>query len=163
MELKTRRLKVVLQTPEEVERMIREMPADQQAQVSADWLARMRASKVADPWTHAFRVVQRDTDSIVGTCSFKGPPTDGVVEIAYGIEPGHEGKGYATEAAQALVGFAFSRGGVCLIRAHTLPDGASSKRVLVKCGFRYVGEIVDAEDGVVSRFERALGDPESTG
>jgi len=142
--------------------MIAQMPADQQSQISADWLARMRASKVADPWTHAFRVMQRDTDSIVGTCGFKGPPTDGVVEIAYAIEPEHEGNGYATEAAQALVGFAFSRGEVCLIRAHTLPEGASSKRVLVKCGFRYVGEIVDVEDGVVSRFERTLGNSEST-
>lgn len=118
---------------------------------------------VADPWTHACRVMRRDTDFIVGTCSFKGPPADGVVEIAYAIEPEHEGRGYATEAAQALVDFAFSRGGVCLIRAHTLPEGASSKRVLAKSGFRYVGEIVDAEDGVVSRFERALGEPESTG
>ena len=161
MELQTQRLRIVLQTPEEVEKTIEAMSEYEKSQISPDWLARMRAAKVASPWTHAFKVVQRDTDSIVGTCAFKGPPLDGIVEIAYAINPGHEGKGYATEAAQALTDFASSREEVCLVRAHTLPGGAASKRVLVKCGFRYVGETVDPEDGLVSRFERVAGGPES--
>jgi len=163
MELQTRHLNVVLQTPEDVERMIGAMSDYEKSQISPDWLARMRASKVADPWTHSFRVMLRDTDSSAGTCGFKGPPTDGVVEIAYAIDPEHQGKGYATEAAQALVDFAALCEGVRFVRAHTLPHGAASKRVLAKCGFRYVGEIVDPEDGTVSRFERAVGDPGRAG
>jgi RimJ/RimL family protein N-acetyltransferase len=155
MELQTDRLKVVLQTRQEVERMIEAMSEYERAQVSADWLARMRATKAADPWVHAFRVVHRDTGSVVGSCSFKGPPVDGVVEIAYGIHPDHERKGYASEVAQALVDYAFRREEVRLVRAHTLPDAVGSKRVLMKCGFRYVGEAVDPEDGTVCRFERA--------
>lgn len=161
MEIETQRLKLVLQTPEEVERMIAALPEDQRSQVSPDWLARMRALKHPDPWVHAFRVMQLDTQSIVGTCSFKGPPRDGVVEVAYAIEPEHEGRGYATEAAQALVSFASASHEVCVIRAHTLPDGAASKRVLIKCGFRYVGDIVDPEDGIVSRFELTASGPQS--
>jgi RimJ/RimL family protein N-acetyltransferase len=98
MELLTQRLKVVLQTREEVEQMIAAMPDDQCAQISPEWLAHMRASPAGDPWVYAFRMVERDTESTVGTCSFKGPPVDGVVEIAYGIKPGHEGRGYATDA-----------------------------------------------------------------
>ena len=158
MELPTHRLKVVLQTRHEVERMIEAMSEHEKAQVSADWLARMRASKTADPWLHTFRVVRRDTGSVVGSCGFKGPPVDGVVEIAYGIHSEHEGKGYATEVAQALVDYAFSCEEVRVVRAHTLPSGAASKRVLRKCGFRYVGETVDPEDGTVCRFERCVGD-----
>jgi RimJ/RimL family protein N-acetyltransferase len=161
MELNTQRLNLILQTPEEVEKMIAELPDDQRSQISPDWLARMRAAKVADPWLHAFRVVLRQTDAVVGTCSFKGPPTDGVVEIAYAIKPEHEGKGYATEAAQALVDFASSRSEICVVRAHTLPEGLASKRVLEKCRFRYVGEIVDPEDGMVSRFESPLNETPS--
>jgi ribosomal-protein-alanine N-acetyltransferase len=158
MELQTHRLRIILQTRAEVERMIEAMSEYERAQISAGWLARLRASEAADPWAHAFRVVSGDTGSAVGSCSFKGPPVGGVVEIAYGIHPDHEGKGYATEAVQALVDFAFSFETIRLVRAHTLPDAAASKRVLNKCGFRYVGETVDPEDGAVCRFERSVSD-----
>jgi RimJ/RimL family protein N-acetyltransferase len=116
----------------------------------------MRAANAADPWLHGFRVVRRDTGSAVGSCSFKGPPVYGVVEIAYGIRPDEQGKGYATEVAQALFDYASSREEVRLVRAHTLPDAPASKRVLEKCAFRYVGETVDPEDGAVCRFERSV-------
>jgi ribosomal-protein-alanine N-acetyltransferase len=157
MELQTHRLRVVLQTREEVERMIEAMSDYDRAQVSAGWRALLRASKATDPWVHAFRVVHRDTGSAVGSCGFKGPPVEGVVEIAYGIHPDHERNGYATEAAMALVEYAFGCGEVRLVRAHTLPGAVASQRVLTKCGFRYVGETVDPEDGTVCRFERAPG------
>jgi ribosomal-protein-alanine N-acetyltransferase len=156
MEILTARLKVILQTPEEVEQMIAAMPEQDRSQISPVWLARMRSTKVADPFVHAFRLVERNTGAIVGSCSFKGPPVDSIVEIAYSIEPEYQGKGYATEAARALAEIAATREDVRLVRAHTLPDGAASKRVLAKCGFDYVGETVDPEDGTVSRFELAV-------
>ena len=154
MELHTRRLTIKLQTREEVEAMIAALPEQDRAQVSPQWLAQMRAATPGDPFAFAFQLVQRETQEIVGTCAFKGPPVDGVVEIAYGIQPEHEGRGYATEAAQALVEYAAKLKHVTLVRAHTLPVGLASKRVLEKCGFRYVGETLDPEDGTVSRFER---------
>jgi len=43
---------------------------------------------------------------------------------------------------------------VRLIRAHTLPEPNASTRVLQKCGFEQVGEVTDAEDGLVWRWER---------
>jgi ribosomal-protein-alanine N-acetyltransferase len=157
MQLQTQRLNVVLQTREDLERMIKAMPDDQRAQLSEDWLARMRAAQEPDPWIYAFRVVHRETGNVVGTCSFKGPPVDGIVEIAYGTDADHEGNGYATEAARALVDFASSCEAVCLVRAHTLPDAPASKRVLRKCGFEYVGETIDPDDGLVARFQRPVG------
>jgi ribosomal-protein-alanine N-acetyltransferase len=153
MELRTQRLTLVLQTREELERILDAMSEYDLAQVSAEWLARMRASKAPDPWSFGFRILDSATGTAVGMCSFKGPPADGTVEIAYGIDPEHEGNGYATEAATALLELAASRDDVRLVIAHTLPDAAASKRVLAKCGFQYVGETVDPEDGLVSRFE----------
>jgi len=135
--------------------MIEAMTTAEQAQLSADWLALHSASTMADPWVHGFRVVHRDSGMAVGTCSFKGPPVNGIVEIAYGVAPDQEGKGYATEAAQALTAYAFTCGGVCVVRAHTLPGASASKRVLAKCGFRHVGETIDPDDGLVWRFEKA--------
>lgn len=138
--------------------MIELMSPSERAQLSADWLARFHASTAADPWVHGFRLVHRDSGAVVGPCSFKGPPAAGVVEIAYGVSPDQQGKGYATEAAQALVAYAFSFGEVRVLRAHTLPDATASTRVLAKCGFRHVGDVIDPEDGLVCRFERALDD-----
>ena len=109
--LQTPRLKLVLKTPEEVRATIETMDASEKAQLSADWLARLHASTAPDPWVHGFSMLQIDTDITVGQCGFKGPPdTDGVVEIAYGVASDQEGKGYATEAARALVAFAFGIG-----------------------------------------------------
>lgn len=138
--------------------MIDAMSPTERAELSADWLARFLASSVMDPWTHGFRLVHRESGNVVGACMFKGPPVNGVVEIAYGISPDQQGKGYATEAAQALVSYALTSGAVRLIRAHTLPDSAASKRVLTKCGFQYVGEVIDPDDGLVWRFEKVIGD-----
>ncbi len=109
-----------------------------------------------DPWIHGFKLVHRDSGSVVGRCGFKGPPdADGVVEIAYGVTPEHEGKGFATEAAGALVSYAFSHGQVHVVRAHTRPHASGSMRVLTKCGFRRIGEVVDPEDGLVWRWEKS--------
>lgn len=134
--------------------MIEGMTTDVKAQVSADWLARFHASTTTDPFVHGFRMVHRDSGFVVGTCSFKGPPAEGIVEIAYGVAPEEQGKGYATEAARALVAYAFTFREVRVVRAHTLPESNASTRVLAKCGFRQTGEVVDPEDGLVWRFEK---------
>lgn len=123
--------------------------------VSPDWLAQLESSTVADPWTHGFGLLHAASGTVIGMGSFKGPPgADGVVEIAYGVVPAYRGKGYATEAAQALVAYAFASGRVRTIRAHTLPETNVLTRVLAKCGFRRVGEVIDPEDGLVWRWEK---------
>ena len=153
--LQTRNLKLVPQTLEEVRAMVEAMTPSEKAELSANWLAQLRDSTSADPWTFGFSMVHLDSDVVVGKCGFKGPPAaDGVVEIAYGVSPDHQGKGYATEAAQSLTEYAFSSGQVRVIRAHTLPEPNASTQVLTKCGFRRIGEVIDPEDGLVWRWER---------
>ena len=76
------------------------------------------------------------------------------MEVAYGTNPAYRGRGYATEVAGALTAFAFASGRVRLVRGHTRPDNKASARVLEKCGFRWVGEVTDPEDGLVCRWER---------
>jgi len=65
----------------------------------------------------------------------------------------HQGQGYATEAAEALVRYAIDSGQVGTVCAHTLPEANASTRVLTKCGLECVGEVVDPEDGLVWRWE----------
>jgi [ribosomal protein S5]-alanine N-acetyltransferase len=154
--LQTNNLTLVLQTRDDVRSQIEQMEPAQKAQLSAAWLALLDGSTSADPWIHGFRLVHRTSGGVIGTCGFKGPPgADGMVEIAYGIAPEHQGKGYATEAAAALVSYAFSNAQVCLVRAHTLPEPNASTRVLTKCGFQHVGEVIDPEDGLVWRWDKS--------
>ena len=149
-----RSVELVPRTSDEVRAMIGAMAPDARAQLSAEWLALFKTSAATDPWVHGFVARERATGTVVGQGGFKGPPRGGVVEIAYGTKAEHRGKGYATETAQALVDYAFGSPQVVLVIAHTLPDSIASQRVLAKCGFQHVGEVIDPEDGLVWRFEK---------
>jgi len=123
-------------------------------EVSPAWLSALRKSSDPDPWRHGFFIVHREENSVIGTAGFKGrADDDGMVEIAYGVAPGFQGQGYATEAAAALVDYAFGTPGVQLVRAHTRPEPNASTRVLLKNGFRHCGMVIDPEDGPVWRWE----------
>jgi [ribosomal protein S5]-alanine N-acetyltransferase len=152
--LHTAHLELVPRTRDEVLAHIAGMNANEKQQLSAEWLARLAASAAVDPWVHGYSLVQRGSAVVVGTCGFKGAPADGVVEIAYGVSAEKRNRGYATEAAAALVAYAFECAEVSVVRAHTLPNSAASQRVLDKCGFERVGEFVDPDDGLVWRYER---------
>jgi RimJ/RimL family protein N-acetyltransferase len=131
--------------------------------ISPQWIAALRDASGADPWRHGFWVIERGGREVVGSAGFKGPPDDaGVVEIAYGIAPSREGRGFATEAAGALLRYAAGDPRVRVVRAHTLPTPNASTRVLTKCGFLHVADVVDPEDGPVWRWERSaphIGSP----
>lgn len=154
MQLQTKNLILVLRSPDEVLAWIDSLDASTRAEISPDWLARVKASTSPDPWAHGFVMMHRDHGGTVGSCFYKGSPDpEGVVEIAYGVDPEHQGKGYATEAAQALVDHAFGSGQVRIVRAHTRLDGEASMKVLTRCGFERTGQVIDPEDGVVWRWE----------
>ena len=128
---------------------------DQLLSGSPDFLTKLQTAKQADPWQFGFAIIHRIDNVLMGMCGFPGPPNDqGVAEIAYGIAPEYRARGYASEAAQALIAYAVASGQVRTIRAHTLPQHNASTRVLLKCGFTLLGEVVHAEDGIVWRWER---------
>ena len=122
--------------------------------VSAEFLARLNSAAEPDPWRDGFGVLNLADNILIGFCSFTGPPTaEGMVEIAYGIAHGYQGRGHATEAARAIVDYAFASERVSTIQAHTLPQQNASTRVLLKCGFTLSGEIIHPTDGPVWRWE----------
>ena len=155
LNLGTKRLRLVAQTRESARAQLEKISPTERAEVSSAWLALLENSSAIDPWIHGFILRQREGDIFVGQCGFKKPPTpEGSVEIAYGIAAEYQGKGYATEAAEALVIFAFADPNVRVVLAHTLPEANASTRVLTKCGFQFTGEVIDPEDGRVWRWER---------
>ncbi len=159
----TANLDLVLQTPDEVLTWIDSLPPEIRAEVSADWIARVRSTAAGDPWSLTFNTVERSSGSVVGNCAFKGPPdAEGIVELSYYTDPNYCGRGFATEAAGGLTEFAFASGQVRLVRAHTKSDNNASARVLTKCGFRLIGEVMDPEDGLVWRWERNVAETDTT-
>jgi len=125
-------------------------------EVSPRWIETLRLARGPDPWVLGFRVVDTASQATVGSAAFKGEPDSaGIVEIAYGTDESFRGRGYATAAARALVAFAFADPRVRLICAHTMPSANASMRVLEKCGFARVPDVIDPEDGLVWRFERS--------
>ena len=123
-----------------------------------EYIAEIQNATAADPWRLGFAIVLEETTLVVGMCGFKGPPdSDGMAEIAYGIAPAWQGKGFATRAAKELIEFARRSGLVATLRAHTLPEPNASTRVLEKCAFQHTGEVTDPADGLVWRWERKLG------
>ena len=95
-------------------------------------------------------VIDADTREVVGSCAFKGAPTeDGTVEIGYFSYPGFEGKGYATSMVGKLIELASGCTAIKRVIAHTLPEKNASTRVLEKAKMGFVGEVIDPDDGRV--------------
>jgi [ribosomal protein S5]-alanine N-acetyltransferase len=70
-------------------------------------------------------------------------------ELGYWLGEPYWGKGYATEAAAALIAYAFTEGGLSALSAGHYWDNHASGRVLTKLGFRYTVE--------TNRFCKARG------
>lgn len=100
-------------------------------------------------------IIDADTNTLVGFGGYKGPPTDGEVEIGYSVAPGHRRRGHATAAAQLLIEQARAAG-VTRVCAYTLPEPNASTRVLTRCGLTMTEVVEDAEEGYVWRWELSL-------
>lgn len=84
------------------------------------------------------RLITHTTDrTVIGDIGFIEPPdAEGDVEFGYSIVSEYRGEGYATEAAKAIIEWAFKQPGVRRVIANCLNDNYASIRVLVKAGMR---------------------------
>jgi RimJ/RimL family protein N-acetyltransferase/cytochrome c553 len=129
---------------------------------TADWTGSAEATEVLAPardylrqhpeahgwWTYL--LIHKADQKLVGMGGFKGvADTAGVVEIGYSLMPDYRGQGLATEAAQALVEFAFRHPEVQRVDAHTLPERNASCRILEKLGMECTGMVIDPQEGVL--------------
>jgi RimJ/RimL family protein N-acetyltransferase len=113
---------------------------------SADWIAR---AAVAEP-----------EGVVVGHGGFHGPPDeDGVVEVAYSVDPAHRRKGYAKAMLRALLERADADPAVTAVRASIRPDNVASLATIAGFGFTKIGEQWDAEDGLEDVFVRPSPPP----
>jgi RimJ/RimL family protein N-acetyltransferase len=105
-----------------------------------------RAVGYEPPWVGYLAV---EDGTCVGTCGFKSPPQNNLVEIAYFTFPGHESRGVATRMASELIRLALDKMPAVTVAAQTLPEENASTSVLKKLRFRLVSTVEHPEDGPV--------------
>jgi RimJ/RimL family protein N-acetyltransferase len=111
------------------------------AQHSLEFMRTFSLETPAD-W-FGYLVIEGETQQMVGTCSFKGPPVDHALEIAYFTFPGYEGQGIGTAMARFLVERAAQLPGVKAVIAHTAPGSSASTHILDKLGLTLIGPAQD--------------------
>ena len=101
------------------------------------------------PW-HRYVALRsaNGTRTLIGTIgTFWRETAPAECEIGWGILPEFEGRGFATEAASALLEVLRADVRIEGVVAHTFPRLVGSVRVMEKCGFVYEG--VGEEEGTV--------------
>jgi ribosomal-protein-alanine N-acetyltransferase len=119
-------------------------------------LKQLAADPSEQPWL-VRAVIALTPRRVVGSIGFHAPPdAQGRVEIGYDIVAGERRKGYAREATQALLDWAWATGRARTCVASVSPDNAASLGLIRSFGFRRVGEQIDEIDGLEWVFERPL-------
>jgi RimJ/RimL family protein N-acetyltransferase len=153
--LNTERLQLLPMTVEHVEAVMLERRDELarmlDAQIPAGWPGRDVVARAYssierirhDPgvlWGDRLVIALDGPRRVVGSVVFFGAPDrDGSIEIAYGIEPGSQRRGYAVEATRACVAWAFEQPEVHEITATTPPFHHASIRVLERLGMKRSG------------------------
>jgi len=100
--------------------------------------ARRQVETMVEHWrAHGFGmwvVEEQDTHGFCGECGLRWVEDGSEVELSYGLYPRYRGRGMATEAAQAALGFGTDVLGLELIVAFSRGDNRISHRVLEKLG-----------------------------
>ena len=119
-------------------------------------LEQMQAEPEVQGWLVRALVLRLD-GTMIGHAGFHGSPgtqglADGKAELGYTVFPEHRRRGYATEAAEALMGWAESQG-IHDFVASVSPDNEPSLAIVHKLGFVQTGDQWDEEDGLELVFE----------
>jgi len=103
-----------------------------------------------------FAVIERESGRVAGNVFLRPCSYGDGLELGYHFARAFQNRGYATEASEALIAFAF-RAGYGRVVAIVVPDNAPSQRVVRKLGMRKTGTVVHG--GLLHDvFEVGLGD-----
>ncbi len=87
-----------------------------------------------------------DSNRLIGNCGIRRKPeNDWEADIGFELAPEHWGRGYATEAALAMVDFGLRELKVHRISSWCIADNTASARVLERVGLRPEGRLRENE------------------
>lgn len=105
---------------------------------AARWIAQQ-----PEAWLHGraaiFAIALKRTGLVLGAVGLEIEAADERAELGYWIDPAFWNRGYASEAALAVVDFGFRQLGLNRIMAEYMLHNRASGRVLAKAGFQLEG------------------------
>ena len=94
----------------------------------------------------AFAVVLESTGELVGDCGLQWHDNDyRQGEVGFIVHPDHQGRGYATEAARAVLRVAFEEVRLHRVVGRTEARNTASARVLERLGMRREAHLIENE------------------
>jgi ribosomal-protein-alanine N-acetyltransferase len=120
--------------------------------VAADQADLYEQTGAEAPWI-GYLARDSEANALIGICSFKDDPSDGMIEIAYFTFPEFEEQGWGGRMASALIEIAWAEPEMDTIFAHTEQEENASVRILRRLGFTLVGPVEFPEDGPVWEWE----------
>ena len=111
---------------------------------------------------HYFCICEKGTDLFIGSIGYsitESTPLGKIVHMGYMMLPEYHGRGYMTEAAKAVIEFAFTKDDCIRITTGCITTHEASRRVMEKAGFRKEGLRIRVQyhDGEMKdRFEYAI-------
>ncbi len=106
---------------------------------AAEWIGR-HGQACADDDGVTWAVCRRADEAFLGAVGLVLAPAHEHAELGYWIGVPYWGEGYCTEAARAVVRYAFETRGLHRVYAHVMKGNPASGRVLEKIGMRREGE-----------------------
>jgi ribosomal-protein-alanine N-acetyltransferase len=102
------------------------------------WIA-THAPRYAEGELVSFAITERESEALVGAIGLHLEQRHNRAELGYWIGKPFWGRGYATEAAEAVIGFGFETLGLNKIHAAHFTKNQASARVIEKLGMAYEG------------------------
>ncbi len=172
------RLELILLSPQAMEALVEgrraEVERELDASIPADWpdehdarflryrMRQLERAPGTEPWLVRAVILREPVRTMIGHAGFHGQPgvngkqDPGAVELGYTIFEPYRGRGYATEAAQALMDWAREEQGISRFIASVAPTNDPSLAIVRKLGFVQTGEQWDEEDGLELVFELSV-------
>lgn len=99
-----------------------------------------------------YSVVLKANGEYIGYCGFQLCEVLGGIEILYGFLKSYWGKGYATEAAKAVLKYGRDSLGLEKIYAAVNLKNIASEKVLLSSGMKYIETIKYPNEGYVKKY-----------
>jgi ribosomal-protein-alanine N-acetyltransferase len=95
---------------------------------------------------YQLKITLPEDGRLIGNCGVRLEEAGAAVgDVGYEIAPAYWGRGYATEAARAIMDFGFEELGLHRVWSYTVAENAASQRVMEKLGMRYEGRLRETQ------------------
>ena len=129
-------------------RYLRFYPWDDRTEAEVRSFVQMFLDQQADRPRREFQlaITLSESGRLIGNCGLRlKPENDWEADIGYELAPEHWGRGYATEAALAIVDFGFRELRLHRVSSWFVADNTASAKVLERVGLRLEGRLRENE------------------